>query len=196
MGDEHGTNKRNRNSLDRDYIDFEEVFDDYTEFTDDHGWTPVGNDPTKNGVSIPWVWELPWGDNNARFNVKNSRYINFDTDGDGSFTCEMFIDNIYEDRSFLGEPFLDGTLFTDDFGWDKEQLDPALSMEFKVGDSKGFGGDDFGFDYGGGRPTRLESLYAWVAKYKIFKLRLSGRSRSSKRFSSISMAYTGGSIRR
>ena len=195
MGEEHHSQHKHDHNITRDYVDYEEMFSDGTVFTDKHGWTPVTS-TASSGVPIHWIWELPWSDSDTRFNTKNSRYINFDTEGDQDFTCEMFIDNIYEDRSFLGETWLDDTLFDDGFGWDAEQLDPALSISFVGGDAPGFGLDEFGRAYGGGRPTRLEQLYDWSEKYKIFKLRFSGKAKNILRFVSISLAYTVGSIRR
>jgi hypothetical protein len=69
-------------------------------------------------------------------------------------------------------------------------------MVFEGGDSPGFGSDEFGEDFGGGRPTRLEKLYAWTAKYKIQKLRLSGDAVNQLKVISVSLAYLGGSVRR
>jgi len=179
-----------------DYMGDQEMFDDETVFGDYTGWTPVAS-VADSGIPIKFTWELPWSDNNDRFLTKNSRYINFDTVGDNKFTVDMFIDNIYNDRNNFGEDFEEDELKFDDLlGWDVEALDPALSMVFEGGDSPGFGNDEFGEDYGGGRPTRLESLYAWTAKYKLQKLRMSGDAIGALKFVSISLAYLTGSPRR
>ena len=69
-------------------------------------------------------------------------------------------------------------------------------MVFEGGDAPGFGLDEFGEDFGGGRPTRLEKLYAWTARYKIEKLRMSGDATKGLRFISVTMAYSVGSPRR
>ena len=173
----------------------EEMFDDSTAFTDYTGWHPVES-AADSGVSIPFTWELPWSDNKQRFLTKASRYINLDTDGNERFNVQMFVDNLYEDRSDLGETFIDTTVFDDELGWDVEVLDPTLSMTFVGGDGPGYGSDEYGQFMGGGRPTRHEGLYAWTTKYKLFKLRLSGDAKGPLKFISITLAYQPGSIRR
>ena len=184
------------NQVYKDYQGAQEMWDDDTPWLDYTGWTPVVN-IADSGIPIKFVWELPWSDHNQRFLTKNSRYINFDTEGDNKFLCEMYIDNIYEDRNDLGEDWQEDTLkFDDELGWDVQVLDPTLSMEFEGGSAPGFGNDQFGEDFGGGRPTRLESLYAWRAKYKLEKLRMSGDATKALKFVSISLAYLVGSIRR
>lgn len=180
----------------KDYEGDQEMWSDDTPWTDYTGWNPVA-DTTDSGVPIRFVWELPWSDNKSRFLTKNSRYLNFDTTGDNKFLVEMFTDNIYKDRKDFGEDWVeDGLRFDDGLGWDVEALDPALSMEFEGGDSPGFGADEFGEDFGGGRPTRLEKLYAWPAKYKLQKLRISGDATKALKFVSITLAYLSGSPRR
>ncbi len=182
--------------LSRDYIGDQEMWADDTTFTDNNGWNPVAN-VKDSGMPIDFVWELPWSDSGQRFLTKGSRYINFDTLGDQRFDCSMFIDNIYYDKSFRGETWLeDGFLFDDGLGWQAEQLEPTLTMTFGGGDSPGYGADEFGDFYGGGRPTRLEKLYAWTAKYKIMKLRFEGNAINPMKFVSITMAYSTGSPRR
>jgi hypothetical protein len=179
----------------KDYEGSQEMWDDDTPWTDDTGFNPVA-DVNDSGVSIPFTWELPWTDNNQRFLLKGSRYINFDTIGDNKFTVQMFTDNIYEDRNDFGEDWEEDTLkFDDGTGWDVQVLDPTLEMEFEGGDAPGFGLDQFSEDFGGGRPTRLEKLYAWTAKYKIAKLRMSGHATKKLAFISITMGYHQGSIR-
>jgi hypothetical protein len=180
----------------KDYVGDQEMWDDDTPFTDYTGWTPVAS-AADSGVPIKFIWELPWSDNNNRFLTKNSRYINFDTTGDNRFTVDMFTDNIYLDANNFGEDWEEDELkFDDSLGWDVDVLDPALSMVFEGGDSPGFGNDEFGEDFGGGRPTRLEKLVAWTAKYKLQKLRISGDATKSLKFVSISLAYLTGSPRR
>jgi hypothetical protein len=174
----------------------EEMFDDDTVFTDYTGFNPVA-DAANSGVPIPFVWELPWSDAGQRFLTKSSRYINFDTLGDNKFTANMFIDNIYKDKTDFGEDWEEDTLkFDDSSGFDVDVLDPTLTLTFEGGDSPGFGADEFGDDYGGGRPTRLEQLYAWTSRYKIMKLRIFGDAIRALKFVSITMAYSVGSLRR
>lgn len=173
----------------KDYVGDQEMWDDDMPWSDYTGWTPVA-DVADSGIPIKFTWELPWSDNKQRFLVKNSRYINFDTTGDNKFLVEMFIDNIYKDKSDFGEDWEEDDLkFDDGLGWDVDVLDPALSMVFEGGDSPGYGADEFGEDYGGGRPTRLEKLYAWPAKYKIQKFRISGDGIKGLKFVSITLGY-------
>jgi len=180
----------------KDYEGDQEMWDDDTTWTDQTGWNPVA-DVNDSGVPIKFVWELPWSDADQRFLTKNSRFINFDTSGDQRFTCDMFTDNIYYDRTDPGETWQeDNLLWDDDLGWNVPTLDPTLSMAFEGGDAPGFGGDEFGEDFGGGRPTRLEKLVAWTAKYKLQKLRMSGDATKELKFISITLAYQQGSPRR
>jgi len=191
-----GNTSQINNNIYLDYMGDQEMFDDEMSFEDYTGWTPVAN-IADSGVPIKFVWELPWSDHNTRFLVKNSRYINFDTVGDNRFTTEMFVDNIYKDTSDLGEDWEEDELkFNDGTSWDVDVLDPALSLVFEGGDGPGFGADAFGEDFGGGRITRLEKLYAWVSKYKIQKLRFSGDATNKLQFISITLAYLRGSPRR
>ena len=192
LGDERDRD----NNIFLDYMGDQEMFDDNYSFLDYTGWTPVAT-IADSGIPIKFIWELPWSDNKDRFLTKNSRYINFDTTGDNRFIAEMFTDNIYEDRSDLGEDWVEDTLKFDDLlGWDVDVLVPTLSMGFEGGDGPGFGADEFGEDFGGGRPTRLESLYAWTAKYKLQKLRMYGDATRKLKFISVSLGYLLGSPRR
>ena len=191
-----GETSSSNNIYSKDYIGSEEMFDDDTVFTDQRGFSPVA-DADDSGVPIKFVWELPWSDNNDRFMVKNSRFINFDTIGDERFTVDMFVDNLYEDRADFGEDWEEDDLKFDDLtGFDVDILTPVLSMEFVGGNGPGFGSDGYGNFYGGGRPTILETLYAWTAKYKIQKLRIYGDATNPLKFVSITLAYLKGSPRR
>lgn len=191
--------KKANEEFPRDRMGKEETFDDRLGFSDNTGWTPVTNF-ADSGVPIPFDWVLPWSDNGSRNSVKNSRYIAFDAEGDQSFNVDMFVDGVFDDRTFLGEGFLDSTaavaqFFDDNTGWEKETLDPALSMEMHANESNGYGRDQFGRNYGGGRITRLAKLYSWVAKYKLYKLRIHGLAYKPLKFTSITISYTEGSIR-
>jgi len=192
MGEEH----TGGDNIYKDYQKDQEMWGDETPWSDYTGWNPVADD-ADSGIPIKFAWELPWSDNNERFLTKASRYINFDTQGDNRFTCKMFTDNNYIDRQDLGEDWVEDELkFDDSLGWDVDTYDPALEMVFEGGDAPGFGGDEFGEDFGGGRPTRLEKLIAWTARYKIAKLRMSGDATKELKFISITLAYQRGSIRR
>ena len=186
----------NPESLTLDYIGDQEMFDDDTSFDDYTGWNPVAS-TADSGVPIKFIWELPWTDFGQRFLVKNTRHINFDTVGTQTFTAQMFTDNIYFDKSDVGEDFVEDTLkFDDGTGWDVDVLDPTLSMEFVGGDSAGFGTSEFGASFGGGRATSLEQLYAWVAKFKLSKLRIYGDGIDQLKFVSNTISFLTGSARR
>ena len=190
LGEEHD------NTIFKDHEGDQEMWDDDTPWEDYTGWNPVA-DVNDSGVPIRFIWELPWSDHKERFLVKNSRYINFDTVGDNRFTVKMYTDNIYVDRSDLGEDWVEDDLKWDDsLGWDVDVLDHALSLEFEGGDAPGFGADEFGEDFGGGRPTRLETLFAFPAKFKIEKLRVEGDATKKLGFISVTLAYLLGSPRR
>ena len=181
--------------INADFIGEQETFSDNTTFNDGLGLYEVA-DVDDSGVPISFVWELPWADNGARFNVKNSRYLGLDTTGDARFTTKMFTDNIYDDKTFRGETFLDLTTFTDGLGFLIEKLSPALEMEFVGGESPGFGADEFGEFFGGGRPTQDERMYAWPATYKLYKMRFEGETMGPLNFISFTLGYMRGSIRR
>ena len=192
LGEEYEGGRR----IFKDYEKHQEMWDDETSWADYTGWNPVA-DEKDSGVPIRFIWELPWSDNNKRYITKGSRYINFDTQGDNRFTAQMFTDNIFISRTDLGEDWQEDDLkWTDDLGWDVDVFDPALEMAFEGGDAPGYGRDEYGDDYGGGRPTRLEKLIAWTAKYKLWKLRIIGEATKELKFVSVTLAYQTGSIRR
>ena len=192
LGEEYEGGKR----VFKDYEKHQEMWDDETSWADYTGWNPVANEQD-SGIPIRFIWELPWSDNNKRYITKASRYINFDTEGDNRFTAQMFTDNIFISRSDLGEDWQEDELkWTDDLGWDVDVFDPTLEMVFEGGDAPGYGRDEYGDDYGGGRPTRLEKLIAWTTKYKLWKLRISGEATKELKFISVTLAYQTGSIRR
>lgn len=184
------------NPLTADRIGAEETFSDDTCFNDQTGFTPVTDD---SGIPIIFDWELPWADFKERENTKVTKYIGMDVQGNGRFTFEAYVDNIYSDRSDTGDTWTDDTLFTDGFGfsrWHDEPIRlPELSMDFIGGDALGYG-YIFGEDYGGGRNTNSQRLYAFPTKGKIFKFRASGETRKPLRFVSLSVSYLSGSIRR
>lgn len=137
------------------------------------------NDPdveSGTGSAVTFEWELPWADFKQRMTIKLMRYIGLDTQGNAPFTLEAYVDNI---RQYKGTKA------------------PLLSMDFVGGDAGGYGEDGYGDGpYGGGRVTSEERLFAFVAKFKLLKLRFIGSSKKNLRFISISIAYLRGSIRR
>lgn len=183
-----------------DRVGLEEPFSDGTVFTDLTGWTPVTDSTDmSSGIPILFDWELPWADFDKRMEVKVSKYLAMDVIGTGRYTVDMFVDNLYADRTDLGEPYSDGTLHTDGFGFyyykNEPVRTPELTLDFVGGDALGFGAD-FGQYFGGGRNSREERLYAWPATFKIAKLRLHGYTNKPLRFASLSLSYQNGSIRR
>ena len=129
------------------------------------------------GVPITFVWEMPWADMKHRMDIKATRYLAMDTQGDGHFTVETYVDNFIYDR--------------------QGNRAPLLSCDFVGGDSGGYGNSPYGNSpYGGGRNTGDERLFAWVAKFKLIKLRFYGVTKSRLRFISVSLAFLHGSIRR
>ena len=192
MGDPH-------DPMYADYIGEMETFTDGTTFTDQTGLTPVV-DENDSGIPIRFIWELPWGDFSARRHPKYSKYIAFDAPGTAQFTVDMFVDNIYEDRSDEGETFSDETLFTDDTGFERDEFDaallPELSMDFVGKDAPGYGGDLYGVLYGGGRPSGDERPYAWPTKFNMAKIRVSGEAMGPLNIVAITMHYLNAIARR
>lgn len=145
---------------------------------------PTGNtdflaDPainSGNGVPITFEWELPWADFKKRMDIKQTRYIALDTQGDAEFTCQAFVDNIVSSQ-----------------GVDQ----PMLSMTFMGGGAGGYGNVPYGDrPYGGGRRSSDERLYAWTTKFKLMKLQFIGTTTRKLKFISVSIAYVHGGIRR
>lgn len=131
-----------------------------------------------SGVDIAFDWEMPWADFGKRMNVKKTYHIGFDTKGAAKFTAEFYVDNFIEDAN----------------GDDT----PVLSLEFVGGDSDGYGGvrENAETPYGAGRRAVDERLWAWVAKFKLAKLRIHGSTKLPLKFIAVSMTYQIGSIRR
>jgi hypothetical protein len=137
------------------------------------------NDPDiagGTGVPITFEWELPWADFKKRMDIKHSRYIGLDTQGDAEFTLEAYVDNIVTYQ-----------------GVDS----PQLSMTFVGGDAGGYGNVPYGdAPYGGGRNSSDERLFAWTAKFKLYKMRFYGTTKKKLKFISISIGFVFGGIRR
>lgn len=185
-----------------DYIGYEDTWSDGTIFDDGHGWEiDEGYDTSlRTGVPIRFDWLTPWADFDKRLFNKKSLYVGLDTTGNASYTLDMFVDNIVVDRSSLGEPFSDDTLFTDDTGWTPQTevtYLPALTMEFTAAGESGYGAGPYGYmPFGGGRPTPYEQLYAWPAKCNIAKFRIHGETKDKLHVVSLTILFTVGSIRR
>lgn len=129
-----------------------------------------------NGTPVEFTWELPWADFKKRMDTKTTRYIALDTRGTGKFTCQLFVDNLFERN---------------------DALTPLLTLELVGGDALGYGSSPYGDSpYGGGRRTSDERLYAFTAKFKLMKLRFTGVTKNKVKFISISIGYMRGTIRR
>lgn len=128
------------------------------------------------GTPISFEWELPWADMRHRMDIKYTRYIALDTQGNAEFTAEAYVDNIFHYQGVNA---------------------PMLVAKFVGGDAHGYGNTPYGDSpYGGGRRTSDERLFAWTTKFKLIKLRFTGTSRNRLKFISISLAYVHGGIRR
>jgi hypothetical protein len=176
-----------------DYEFEEDTFSDETDFTDGTGWTMPGDvagdntldyptDPP-SGVPIDFEWILPWADFNSRMNAKQSRYLAFDTSGDGRFTCEMFIDGvIFDEEAGSDGWFTDGTGWTDGTGL-TPYLDlpfwPALSSDFVCVAAGGYGKTPYGDRMGSGRLVPDEGLYGWPALFRLAKFRIWGSTKKT-----------------
>jgi hypothetical protein len=126
------------------------------------------------GDKISFDWELPWTDTNSRMKKKLLGYIGLDTSGTGSFTVQIYVDNIRLDSV--------------------QADDPLLSLDFVGGDSGGFGAGNQ--PYGGGRRAVDERNWGFPAEFKILKIRVKGTTRGPLSFSAISVLYRRGTYKR
>lgn len=192
----HGDAKTN--PLKRDFMGEQEAFSDWTTFTDRTGFSPVSNFE-RSGMPIPFDWTLPWSDLKHRALVKELKYIILDTEGKAEFNCQVFIDDI-ESRVSYGEPFSDGTFFTDDTGFTPEVaslLTPALEARMIARDAGGYGNQAYGNSpYGGGNNTKMRTTQFMPTKFTTMKLRFYGEAWEPLKFVAITLLYKLGSIRR
>lgn len=128
------------------------------------------------GRAISFDWELPWSDLNARPVKKKLTQIHFDTQGDGNFSFQAYVDNIYQD-------YLTG------------ENDPAVEMAFVGGDSLGFGGTGTQ-PFGGGRRTSDERLWGTPVEFKLLKMRMFGTTKRRLKFTTITILYIMGKYHR
>ncbi len=184
------------NPLNADFIGEQETFTDGTTFTDQTGFSPVV-DINDSGVPIKFTWELPWADLKHRALVKTLRYIIVDTEGSSPFDVTVYTDDLYR-LPDAGEPFSDGTLFTDDTGFVRQfpLLNTMLRATMVGKDRGGFGEDRYGDLYGGGNSTLTRNLTEMPTKFNTLKLRLEGESMDPLKFIAITLLYQMGSIRR
>lgn len=104
------------------------------------------------GEPIDGELELPWLDGQNPNVLKMLRFLNVQSKGTGYFTVEAYVDGLYKDE--------DGAALHT----------PAVSMEFRGDEARGFGYSDGGF--GGGRKSGDPRLYGFPVKFKLIKLRI------------------------
>lgn len=123
-----------------------------------------------SGKEISFLWEFGWQDMNNRQAKKTLRYIGLSTNGKAEFTLATNYDYIDEPQE--GEQKID----------------------MVGGDSVGWGNGKQ--NYGAGRRTNTEQLFAYTAKFNLIKLKLYGKSKEDLKINSISLFYQMGNIRR
>jgi hypothetical protein len=126
---------------------------------------PINSD---NGNDIVFEFETPWIPFGSAIDVKNSKYISFDTEGTAEFQVRMFVDR-----------------------WNDA---PACVGDFSGGDQGGFGNGNQPF--GGGRNTSFKKKYGWPAKFLIAKFNFSGSTKQPFRLVGMSLEYLQGGTRR
>jgi hypothetical protein len=128
------------------------------------------------GNGIPIEMELPWIDGKDPTRLKQLRYVSLATKGDGEFTFECYVDNLYKDE--------EGNVV----------YAPALSMEFIGNDAYGYGFDDGG--YGMGRRSRDPRLFNFPTKFKNIKFRFYGTVAKKLQLINLSFLYARGKYTR
>jgi hypothetical protein len=130
---------------------------------------------TYKGVPIEFDWEWPWGDFDARMNVKALRAIQMDVAGKAQFEAQVFVDNIYRDP-LTGE------------------VTPVRSIKFTGSEAGGFG---LGAQpYGGGRRLKEQPYWAFPIEGKLHKIRFKGAITDPLRFIAVTMVYHQGGLKR
>lgn len=163
----------------------------YADYIDDPDYPATDTEPS--GKAIEFEWEFPWADFGDRSATKHSRYLSISSTGTSEFCIDFFTDYIYYNNYY-------------------KQLDPQLTMDFVAGDSYGYGNGNYATkdttineinvtytgkqNYGGGRITNNELLFAWTTKFKIAKFRIHGSSKYKLNINSITLYYQIGNIRR
>lgn len=158
----------------------------YADFIDDPDYPATEDSPS--GKEIDFEWEFPWADFGDRAATKHSRYLSISSTGTSQFCIDFFTDYIYYNNYY-------------------NRLDPQLTLDFVAGDSVGWGNGNImennkivdykgHQNYGGGRITNNELLFAWTTKFKIGKFRIHGSSKYKLNINSITLYYQMGNIRR
>ena len=144
-----------------------------------------------NGTDVEGVFETPWMDFKQRNDLKKLRYLNFDTDGNGTFKVSLFVDRYYEDLQQLQTDYEKNPNVTyDEFTL---PLIPSAEQWYMGDDRGGYGGSKQ--TMGGGRRTSRNALLAMALMFKQLKMRVWFRNNKKMDFVSVIMSYQRGSIR-
>lgn len=145
------------------------------------------------GQGIPFYHELPYNDLKDRTLWKSLHYVTMDVQGGSAFTLDLHVDNLKNKNTSVGDPWSDGTFFSDGLGWEAFNAStPYASMDF-------IGSDRVNFTLSPTLPTpaRLTDdmrLYAMYSRFRLFKLVFRGTSYSHLRIVGMSIYTTQGSI--
>lgn len=159
-------------------------------YTDFESPTAAGS-----GTPISFTWELPNTDLKQRGITKTLKYITLDVEGTQQFDCLVFADNHYAENATTGEPWSDGTLFTDGYGFSittDAVLTPALRLTFVGKDNVGWSQGDYSL----GVNTGIENNTYMPVKFKTMKLRFEGEVSGPLKFVAITLYYQDGKITR
>lgn len=179
-----------------DFMGDQETFSDGTIFSDRTGLTPI-TALDDSGIPIQFDWELPWTDLKQRGKNKTLRYVTLDTEGEGDFTFEVYINNMYK-KNGPGDSFSDNTLFDDDLGFVENEPNrtPALSIPFTGGGALSFGLQEFGSTkFGGGNNTSIPALTFAPVQGHLFKFRITGETTKPLKFVAITIYFQLGTVR-
>lgn len=128
------------------------------------------------GAAISFTWELPWSAYQHYDNIKKMKAIRIYSRGTAEFTCQLFVDGIYQK--------------------DDGSYDPTASIDFVAGGIQGFGGTLGTEPYGGGRIADDPRIWRIDGKFIQGKLRFTGSTTNDLQFIGISIAYTLGGRKR
>ena len=131
------------------------------------------------GRAIQMEMELPWIDGKDPMKLKQLRYVSIATKGDGEFTFDCYVDNLYKN--------VEGSVVHA----------PSISMEFVGNDAYGYGFDDANIDpktgnpsgYGMGRRSRDPRLFGVPVKFKSIKFKLWGATTKKLEIVNLSFLY-------
>lgn len=144
-------------------------------------------------VGIDFEHELPWNALGDRTLWKSMHYLTMDTEGSSKFTLSLFVDDLKKRSESVGSGWSDSSLFTDGSGWSPTTYTPYATMEFYGGDRGSHNVGDAPLS-SGYRPTDSMNLYAMYARFRFFKMSISGTSYSHLRIVGISIYHAVGGI--